>query len=192
MGTSRKDRRGASIIDVKLSITMLFRNLHFALFLIFVTLAAAGGAQADDPQPLGDFNDWHAYKMSDEGKIACFAVSSPEERLPANVNHGDVFFIVTNWVTNNTSGEPSVVTGYSFKEDSAVTLEVGSSKWDMFTDEKGAWLRTADEEKALINAMKRGSSMRIKGISARGTATEYRISLSGITAALKEIDSNCK
>ena len=136
--------------------------------------------------------NWHTYKMEDGGKIACFAMSSPEERLPANVNHGAVFFIVTNWVTDNTSGEPSVITGYSFKEDSAVTLEVGSSKWNMFTYEKGAWLRTTDEEKALINAMKRGSSMRVKGTSARGTATEYRISLSGITAAIQDIDTNCK
>lgn len=192
MGASRKCRRRVSIIDVKLSDTMLSRTLHFALFLILVTVAALGGAQAEDPRPMGTFKDWHAYKMTQAGKIACFAVSSPEERLPANVNHGNVFFIVTNWVTDDTNGEPSVVTGYSFKEDSTVTLEVGSAKWSMFTDQKGAWLRTTDEEKALITAMKSGSSMRVKGTSARGTATEYRVSLAGITAAIKEIDTNCK
>ena len=171
---------------------MPFKISLFTVSMLFLTIAAVGGARAEDPQALGTFKDWSAYKMTEGGQVVCFAVTSPEERLPLNVNHGDVFVLVTNWVTRQVSGELSVVTGYNFKEESTVTIEVGSSKWQMFTNAQGAWLRTQDEDRKLLQAMKRGSSMRIKGTSARGTATEYSVSLSGITAATNKIDADCR
>jgi hypothetical protein len=39
--------------------------------------------------------------------------------------------------------------------------------------------------------MKGGKSMTVKAVSGRGTATSYSYSLSGISAALKQIES-CK
>ena len=49
----------------------------------------------------------------------------------------------------------------------------------------------AAEEPALVAAMKGGRSMTVKATSGRGTATSYSYSLSGISAALKQIES-CK
>mgnify|MGYP006969349329 FL=1 len=148
-------------------------------------------AQTSEPESLGSFKDWSAFKLNDANGVVCFALASPEEMLPKNVSHGEVFFLVSNWVTRNVEGEPSLVTGYSFKEKSDVTVEIGSSKWQMFTDAQRAWVRDRDDEAALLDAMRAGSAMRVKGTSARGTATEYRISLSGISAALDRINSDC-
>ena len=159
---------------------------------ILILLAAARGASAADPEQLGTFKDWTAFRFSDSNGVVCYVLTSPDEMLPKNVNHGGVFFLITNWIAQETNGQPSVLTGYDFKDDSPVTLEIGGAKWNMFTKAKGAWLRGADEEQALIAAMRKGSSMRIKGTSARGTATEYRISLAGISAALDKINSDCK
>ena len=158
-----------------------------------LVIAGAGStvALADTPKSLGTFKDWSAYSLTDNGELVCFVVTSPEEKLPNNVNHGDVFFMVTNWTGQNVSGEPSVLTGYSFKENSKAVVEVGSTKWELFTKSNGAWLSDRGDEQTLISAMKRGNSMRVKATSARGTATEYRISLSGITAAINQINSSC-
>jgi len=150
-----------------------------------------GSAMAESPMSLGTFKDWSAYSLTEGGQTVCFAVSEPQDKLPKAVKHGDVFFLVSNW-NGGSKGEPSLVTGYSFKTGSAVTAEIGSSKWNLFTNNNGAWIREAADESKLINAMKRGSSMRMKGTSARGTATEYQISLSGVTKALNAINSSCK
>ncbi len=155
------------------------------------SLAGLSAALAETPTSLGTFKDWSAYSLSENGQLICFAVASPEEKLPNSVDHGDVFFMVTNWSSQKVSGEPSVLTGYTFKENSKAVVEVGSTKWELFTNNNGAWLRDRGDEQALLNAMRRGSSMRVKATSARGTATEYRISLSGITAAINQINSSC-
>ena len=43
-----------------------------------------------------------------------------------------------------------------------------------------------------VEAMKRGTEMVVRGISSRGTRTTDTYSLSGVTAAMNEIDKACK
>jgi hypothetical protein len=62
----------------------------------------------------------------------------------------------------------------------------------LFTSGDGAWADSADRDRAIVEAMKAGSSMRLKGTSWRGTETTDRYSLSGVTAALEKIDAECK
>ncbi len=155
-------------------------------------LLSAGTAFGATPEEIGRWKDWSAYSLKQEdGQRVCFIVSEPVEKLPRNVNHGSVFFLVTNWLDRDISGEPSIMTGYQFKKGSAVTAEVGGNKWEMFTEQQGAWVRSRKDEKNLLDAMRKGSNLRVKGTSTRGTATEYKISLLGISAALQKINEGC-
>ncbi len=163
-------------------------------FMLAIGLLAGlcmGPALAESPKSLGTFKDWSAYSLSENGQTVCFAVSEPQDKLPKTAKHGDVFFLISNWI-GGSKGEPSLVTGYTFKAGSSVTAEIGSSKWNLFAKDNGAWIREAVDEKKLINAMKNGSTMRMKGTSARGTATEYQISLSGVTKAINAINTSCQ
>lgn len=172
-----------------MSSTVLFTVFACALFGLVLS---AGGALAQEPKTLGNFKAWNSYSGEIGGQTTCYAIVEAEERLPANVDHGDVAFLVTNWKSTGVKNIPSFVTGYTFKEGSVVTAEVGSSKWELFTQKNRAWLRETKDEQTLIKAMKRGSVLRMKGLSARGTKTEYSMSLSGVTAAIKKIDSACR
>ncbi len=49
-------------------------------------------------------------------------------------------------------------------------------------------MENAAEEPALVNAMKTGKDMQVQAKSRRGTGTAYSYSLSGISAALKQIE----
>jgi hypothetical protein len=169
---------------------MKFKSVRTTFAAVLISGAAGLGlALAETPASLGTFKDWSAHSLLENGNLICFVVASPEEKWPKNVKHGDVFFMVTNW--DRVNSEPSILTGYTFKENSEAVVEVGSTKWRLFTENNGAWLRERSDERTLINAMKRGSSMRVKATSERGTATEYSISLSGITAAINQINSSC-
>lgn len=152
-------------------------------------LALAGSASAAAPEPIGTYKDWKAFSVTEGGSKYCFVVSQPTDISPKNVSRGDVFFIVTDW--GNGKPEPSVITGYTYKANSKTTIQVGSDKYALFTDGDGAWFRSEDEEKKLVNAMKRGSSMIVTGTSSRGTLTTDHYSLSGITAALDKITRTC-
>ncbi len=158
---------------------------------LIAILAVATSAQAADPVLLGSHKDWKAYKVKSGSNSYCYAVSTPKDKHPKNVRRGDIFFMVTDW--GNGQLQPSIIIGYPFKEDSSVRVIVGSDKFKFFTKDNGAWIPQGKEsdEKRLISAMKRGSSMRVQGTSRRGTPTTDRYSLSGVTAALDKIKKNC-
>lgn len=160
------------------------------LSLLLGTLAAGQViAQTADPKTLGVFKAWNTFTVPVDGQTTCYALTDPEDSLPKNVRHGDVVFMVTNWPGEK--NVPSFITGYKFKDGSTVTAEIGSTKWDLFTTNNSAWLREQGDEAALIKAMKSGNTLRVKGTSDRGTATEYRFSLSGVTAAINSINKSC-
>ena len=81
--------------------------------------------------------------------------------------------------------------GYQLKENSKVNVVIDGRTFVMFTKGNSAWVENAAEEPALVAAMKSGKDMSVQATSRRGTGTTYSYSLSGISAALKQIEG-CK
>jgi len=167
----------------------MIRRLAFAFLL---TTPFATPALADAPQALGSFRDWDAFKRAQGGETACYVVSTPTDKAPKNVNRDPTFFMVTNWQGRPANAEPSIIIGYPFRDGSTATVTVGSAKFEFFTKSDGAWLADPSDEKRLIDAMKNGSNMIVKGTSGRGTLTTDKYSLLGISAALDKIGEACK
>lgn len=167
---------------------MLARN---TIIVLSSLLASATVALAQTPNRIEQFNAWGAYSYdSGKGKV-CYVLSVPADKSPASVDHGDNFFLVTQRPGQNISYEPQAMAGYTLKSGSKVTASIDGKKFTFFTKDKSAWLENAAEEPALVAAMKAGKNMTVSAVSARGTNTSYTYSLSGITAALKKIES-CK
>ena len=85
----------------------------------------------------------------------------------------------------------SVEAGYTYKQGSDVTVLIGGATFTLYTDGGYAWADDAKTDRALIENMKRGRSMVIKGISSRGTITTDTYSLVGFTAAYGAIGKAC-
>jgi hypothetical protein len=85
-----------------------------------------------------------------------------------------------------------VIVGYSFKEQSSVSVDIDGNKFTMFTKNDGAWMANPTEERQLVGAMKAGRSMVVSGVSSRGTQTTYTFSLSGVTASISAADKACQ
>lgn len=139
------------------------------------------------------FKDWGAYVYNDpqRGKM-CFAVSQPKDMEPKNVNRDPVYFFVTSRPKENVREEVNVITGYPYRQGSKTSVQIGSDKFSLYTSGDGAWLENAAEESRLVNAMRRGSSMIVRGTSSRGTLTIDTYSLSGVTAATKRAVQACQ
>ena len=155
------------------------------------TMAMAGAAAAQSPTLIEQFNAWGAYSYNGPKGKVCYILSLPTQKQPQNVKHGDIFFLISQRPGQNVSYEPQAMMGYALKEDSKVTVNVDSKNFVLFTKGESAWVENAAEESALVGAMRAGSQMSVKATSRRGTSTNYTYSLTGVTAALKEIQS-CK
>jgi len=154
-------------------------------------LPPAGPAAAQAIERIGDHRDWSAFRYKEDGETVCYMASSPKKAEGDYTQRGDIFAIVTHRPASNRVGEISISAGYTYKDKSSVRLKIGSKSWDLFTDGSSAWAPTASEDKAIVKAMRAGSSMVVKGTSSRGTLTTDTYSLLGFSKALGAINKAC-
>jgi hypothetical protein len=169
---------------------MQFRTLTIAAAILLGT-TVLGHAQS--PTSIGTFKRWTAYVSSDgEGKT-CFIASQPQDSKYSQKISGrdDAFFMITSIPAKNIRNEASTIIGFPFQENSKVTVEIDQATFTMFTDKDSAWIETPEQEAALIEAMRKGTQMTVKGTSRRGTEATDLYSLSGVTAALEAIAKEC-
>ncbi|MEO4043714.1 invasion associated locus B family protein [Hoeflea sp. CAU 1731] len=166
---------------------MVLKKFVTALILI---IAVTGVASAQSPTRIKQFNAWGAYSYNSANGKVCYILSLPTRKEPTNVDHGDIFFLVSQRPGQNISYEPQAMMGYQLRDGSKVDVSVDGRSFTMFSKDDSAWVENAAEEPALVSAMRAGSSMTVKATSQRGTNTSYTFSLSGVTAALSEIQ-NC-
>ena len=140
----------------------------------------------------GVFSDWAVHTKTEGGEKICFVVAKPISKTPSSVNHGDIYFMVSNWKSGAAKEQPSLITGYNFKPEIPPTARVGNSQIPMFSAQNEAFIETGTDEKKLVRAMRKGSQMRVDAVSTRGTQTSYEFSLKGVTAALKKSQAICR
>lgn len=148
-------------------------------------------AQSKDPQTLGTFKDWQAYSWVEGGKKICYMLSRPTKSAPKGVNRDDIYLMVTYRPKSSSKEEVSHVTGYPYMERSTVDMTVGNRKFVLATNNDVAWVPEGESDEKLINAMRSGSKLIVKGKSQRGTLTTDTYSLQGFTAAHKQIRKSC-
>jgi len=160
---------------------MLAKGLLWTTVTLALTALPEGArAQGDQPTLLGTYADWGAYTATPGGKKVCFALSKPKSS------------------TTNPAGRPrnpdflSVIIGYPFKESTEATAEVGTAKFAMYTQKDGAWIKNMTEEARMLDAMRKGSDLTVKGTSTRGTSSTDQFSLKGLAQALERADQACK
>lgn len=155
-----------------------------------VTLSGVASA-AQTPTRVSQFTDWGSYSYDASGGKVCYVLSTPKTMQPPSVNHGDIFFLVSQKPGNAAAYEPQVVMGYPMRDGSKVVVDVDGRKFSMFVRGESAWMENAAEEPQLVAALRNGRAMKVDATSQRGTATNYTYSLAGVTAALNSIRS-CK
>lgn len=170
------------------------RAAIFAAMCLFTGSAVIAHAQDDSaPRAVGTHDDWTAFTVADAaGDLICFALTEPDDSLPPNVRHGDVYFMVSTWRSGLAEEQPSFFAGYDLKADSTVTARVDGVAFPMFPSQNEAFVEREADEKRLIAAMRRGRSLEIQAFSARGTETAYRFSLLGVTAATQQAVQACQ
>ena len=174
---------------------MLAKGLLWTTVTLALTAVPEGArAQGDQPTLLGTYADWGAYTATPSGKKVCFALSKPKSSTtnPAGRPRNPAFLFVSTRPAENVRNEVSVIIGYPFKESTEATAEVGTAKFAMYTQNDGAWIKNVAEEARMIDAMRKGADLTVKGVSGRGTQSTDQYSLKGLAQALDRAEQECK
>ena len=140
---------------------------------------------------LGTFKKWQAFQLSTG---PCLIQSFPTKSQGKYKKRGEIYLHVVLEENSTTAGVISIRAGYDYKMDSEVTLSVGTKSFNFFTHTETAdiaWSYEHDED-SIIEHMKKGTKMIVKGTSTRGTNTKDTYSLYGFTAAYKSVFKACK
>ena len=170
---------------------MMLRSAALILSSAVLLADPAPAQEAAEPVFQGAHGDWRVFTRGEGEARVCYVLSTPTESLPRSVDHGDVFFLVASWANGDAVEQPSFMAGYALRPDSPPSVRVGSDRFAMFVSEREGFIEDRRDEDRLVDAMRRGATMRVEAMSERGTATVYEFSLSGVTAALRDADQRC-
>jgi invasion protein IalB len=143
---------------------------------------------------LGQYGDWGAYTASPGGKKVCFALAKPASSatIPPNRPRDPAWLFISTRPAEKVKEEVSVIIGYPFKPNSDASVEVGGTAFAMYTQNDGAWIKNAAEEARLVEALRKGADVTVRGESGRGTKTTDTFSLKGISQALDRTAQECR
>lgn len=164
-----------------------------------VAFAISGGlAVAQEEESTNRVNaetDWSVF-IEDE-PTQCWVVSMPRETVNTregrvvSVRRGEILMFVSFWPSDERLGEVSFTGGYPFADGSTVSMEIGETTFELFTEGEMAWAASTADDQRIITAMKRGAEAVLTARSSRGTQTQDTFSLLGFTAAVEDAEARC-
>jgi len=156
--------------------------------------APATAPGAPQPTLLGQFGDWGAYTATPGGKKVCFALAKPTNSTtsPPNRPRDPTYMFVSSRPAEKVKEEVSIIFGYGLKPNADANVEVAGASYAMYTQADGAWVKNAAEETRLVETMRKGQDLTVKGTSAKGTASTDVYSLKGLPQALDRVGQECR
>jgi hypothetical protein len=158
--------------------------------------AAPAATTPGAPQPtlLGQFGEWGAYAATPGGKKVCFALAKPatSHTAPPNRPRDPTYMFVSSRPAEKVKDEVSVIFGYGLKPNADASIEISGANYLMYTQADGAWIKNAAEETRLVDAMRKGQDITVKGTSAKGTQSTDVYSLKGLPQALDRVGQECR
>jgi hypothetical protein len=148
---------------------------------------------------LGQFDGWGAYKATPGGKKVCFALAKPTSATmdPASRKRDPSYAFISTRPAEKVKNEVSVIVGYPQKNGVDASAAIGATTYVMYTQNDGAWVKNAADEAQMVNAMRKGGELVVKGESARvvdgkTARSTDTFSLKGIGPALDKVAEECK
>ena len=161
------------------------------LIILFSLIFSSTVSANEDLKSIGKFKDWESFILSQDGNKICFAQSIPVVRAPKKLKRDPSRLFISFRPGENIKNEISVTNGYEFKLKAPVAAKSGKKTYDLFSKGKFAWVTDNEDEKKLINTMKKASRLMIIGNSEKGTQTTDHYSMMGFTKAYNTAKKSC-
>jgi invasion protein IalB len=151
----------------------------------------APSSSATATQRLGTSEGWTAYAYKERSGQVCYLAGEPQKSEPKEAKRKIPRAMITHRPDEKVANVVSFAAGLPLKEGSDASVDIGGTKFDLFTKGDSAWARTADLDKTIVDAMAKGKQAVVKGIPQKGQPVTDTYSLTGFSQALAMIDKAC-
>ena len=154
--------------------------------------ASAKNVLAANPQPnlLGQYDNWAAYWAAPDGRKICFAAARPASAQTKS--RPPTYLFITSRPQDKIKDEISAIASFPFKASADAMAVVGGKNFTLATKADGAWVKNSADETKLIEAMRKGGDLVLKGTTDRGLQSTDTFSMKGLAQALDRIARECK
>lgn len=135
---------------------------------------------------------WQAFSSQQGRSKVCYALSKAETRIPANLKDVEGLLFVSNRPGEGVRNEISFVMNFDLKEGVEHQAIIGNERFALVAKGQNMWLKNPAEEPRMLDALRRGSGLEVKGTSKRGNPTSDKYSLAGISQIVKRAEDACK
>ena len=155
------------------------------------TTAAASSGQGQ-AMLLETAGKWQAFSSQQGRSKVCYALSKAETRTPANLKDVEGLLFVSSRPGEGVRNEISFVMNFDLKEGVEHQAIIGNERFALVAKGQNMWLKNPAEEPRMLDALRRGAGLEVKGTSKRGNPTSDKYSLAGISQIVKRAEDACK
>jgi hypothetical protein len=153
--------------------------------------AAASASQAQ-AMLLETAGKWQAFSSQQGRSKVCYALSKAESRLPANLKDVEGLLFVSSRPGEGVRNEISFVMNFDLKEDVEHQAIIGEERFALVAKGQNMWLKNPAEEPRMLDSLRKGATLEIRGTSRRNNPTNDKYSLAGMTQTVKRAEDACK
>ncbi len=156
-------------------------------------LALVPEALAAQPEKLGQFDYWVAYKIPSASQPVCYMSLSATPPVPkgSKLKRGAVTLMITHRPAEGALDVVSYAAGAKFAPSSEVSVKAGDKTFSLFTQDDTAWARDAATDRALAAAIRSSANITITGTASSGGSFADTISMKGSSKAYQTMTQAC-
>jgi hypothetical protein len=173
-------------------------NRALARVLLGIVAIGAGStvawSQADQPRLLETVFQWRALAAGPPDKPVCYVTHLPEAVVQApGQRAGPRPMLAVAWRPAKASANVvTVFSAYRFKAGSEAILEFAPRiAFKLYTVNDTAWAWNAEDDAAIVQAMRQGFNVTLRGINEADATVSDTFSLTGFTAAAARAIRTC-
>lgn len=134
---------------------------------------------------------WTLYADSAATHDICFISAVPKSSIPDGASRDAPRAYLTAWPKERVKAEVSFRMGFPVNPTSEPTALIGLTEVKLFNRDDRLYVVDAAQETRLVEAMKRGTDIRVVATSERGTKVTDIYSLGGFSQAFAKLQSLC-
>lgn len=152
---------------------------------ILMGAASTGAwAQADQPRLIAALFQWRALLAGPPDNPVCYVTHQAAAVVQAGQRVGPRPMLMVAWRPAKASANVvTVFAAYRFKAGSEAILEFSPQlSFKLFTNGDTAWAATSEDDAAIVEAMRQGQIVTVRGTNEAGATVSDTFSLAGFTA----------
>src|SRR5262249_50097474 len=137
------------------------------------------------------YDNWGAYWAAPDGRKICFVAAQPNG-AQSNRGRKTACLFISSRPHEKVKEEISIVASSPYRTHSDATAAAGGKTFMMVTSADGAWMKNTGDESKLIESMRKGGDLVLKGTTDRGLQSTDIYSMKGLAQALDRMARECK